>query len=81
MASCRISFYYRLQTSRRTAVHVHERDVGEHLVPGVAAGGLAEDAAGRIIGAGHMTPLAPVVVGKPLDHHAGLIGDGRIKRL
>ena len=47
----------------------------ELLVAGEAAVGLAGDGPGRIGAAVGMAPLAPGIVGEPLDHPAGLVGD------
>jgi hypothetical protein len=54
---------------------VDEADAVELLVPGEAGWRLAGEAAGRIIGAIGMAPLAPGVVAEPLDDGAGLVGD------
>ena len=50
-------------------IHVHEADVGQHLVAGIAACGLTGDAIGRIVGAVRMPPPAEGNVRQTLNHH------------
>jgi hypothetical protein len=61
-------------------VHVHEAEVVQHFMPGVAASGefafelgASGDLAG-VIAAIHIAPLAEHVVAEALDRRAGLVG-------
>lgn len=53
------------------AVEVNEADIGQLLLAGEAADGLAGDAAGGIIRPGGEAPLAPSVIRVALDDGAG----------
>jgi hypothetical protein len=58
-------------------VQMHEAADRELLLAGEAARGLTGDAAGGIVGAVRVAPLAPGVIAQPLHHEAVLVGDDR----
>ena len=52
-------------------------DIVELLMAGEAACGLAGEAAGGIVGPVRLPPFAPGVIGQPLNHGPGFIGQHR----